>query len=319
MAEVTVERPITLVEYKKGEPDSLERIFVENMVATSDVLAAIPFLPASKGKRAFMKITELPEVTNRAFNAPGNESTGKFDLFEEDTFIMDEYIHVDRAVVDRLGPGTRAKQEKLKTIAIAQNATRVILHGSNSDDPREPNGLQARCTTNLVNSFQNSNSSGGGALSLANLDILVRSVNRPTHLIADYSLAPYFDAAARSPTLTNNQLSITMDAEMGRRVTRFAGLPILWGYEPDDSPSILPFTEPASNGGQLATSSIYCVAFSGDRFYATEQTPLSVVDEGQLQGQPFLSTHVKWDWGLVYEHPRSASRLHSITRAAIVA
>lgn len=319
MAEVTVERPITLVEYKKGEPDSLERIFVENMTATSDVLAALPIMPASKGKRGFMEITELPSVTNRAFNAPGNESTGKFNLREEDTFIMDEYIHVDRAVIDRLGPGHRAKQERLKTTAIAQNATRMIIHGSNTVDPREPDGLQARCTTLNTNYFVAGSTSGGDALSLAKLDILLRSVNGVTHLIADYSMAAFFDTAARSPSLTNNTVTQTIDSDLGRRVTKFQGVPILWGYEPDDSPSILPFTEPAPTGGQLQTSSIYAVSFRDGRFYGIEQTPLAVKDEGQLQGQPFLSTHIKWDWGLAREHPRSISRLAGITAATIVA
>lgn len=319
MAETTVERPITLVEYMKGSPDSRERIFVENMTAESDVLAALPFLPASMGKRAFMQITELPDVTNRAFNAPGNESTGKFTLAEEDTFIMDEYIHVDRAVLDRLGSGHKAKQIKLKSIAIAQNATRMIVHGSNTVDPREPNGLQARCTTTDVDYFVAGTTSGGDPLELSKLDILIRAVNRPTHLIADYSFMAYFDTAARSPTLTNNTVTQTIDSDLGRRVTKFQGIPILFGYEPDDSPSILPFTEPAPTGGQLQTSSIYCVSFRGDRFYGIEQTALSVTDEGLLPGQPFESVHVKWDWGLVEEHPRSIARLAGITAAAIVA
>lgn len=318
MAEVTVETPITLVEYKKDSPDSLERIFVENMVAESDVLTVIPFLPANMGKRAFMRISELPTVANRAFNAAGNEDTGKVNLLEEDTFIMDEYIHVDRAIIDRLGPGYRARQERIKTIAIAQNATRMILQGSNTDDPREPDGLQARCTTTDTNYFVAGTTSGGDALSLAKLDQLKRSVNKPTHFIADYSMAHRFDTAARDPDLTNNQVNITTD-DMGRMVTTFAGLPILWGYEPDDSPSILPFTEAAPTGGQLQTSSIYCVSFRSDRFYAAEQTALMVDDEGMLRGQPFMSTHIKWDWGLVYEHPRSASRLAGITAATIVA
>jgi len=319
MAEVTVERPITLVEYMKDSPDSRERIFVENMTATSDVLAALMFLPATMGKRAYMSITSLPVVANRAFNAPGNESTGKFTLAEEDTFIMDEYMHIDRAILDRLGAGHKAKQIKLKSTAIAQNATRIIINGSNVVDPREPNGLRARCTTTNVDYFVAGTTSGGDALSLAKLDTLIRSVNKPTHLIVDFSFMHFFDTAARSPTLTNNVVTQTMDSDLGRIVTKFQGIPILFGYEPDDSPSILPFTEPAPTGGQLATSSIYCVSFRGDRFYGIEQTPLAVTDEGLLPGQPFESVHVKWDWGLAEEHPRSISRLAGITAATIVA
>jgi hypothetical protein len=46
---------------------------------------------------------------------------------------------------------------------------------------------------------------------------------------------------------------------------------------------------------------------------------MSVMDEGPVPGQPFSSTHIKWDWGIAKEHPRAVARLTSITAAAIVA
>jgi len=316
---VTVEKPIYLVDYAKGMEDTAaEKPFIETFAAESDVWGAMPIMPANKGTREAERTTELPTVKNRAFNEAGNESSGKTELFKEDTFLMDEYIKVDRAMVDRFGPQHRAKQERLKTIAISQNATRILVSGDNASEPREPNGLKARCKTLDVDLVHNSASSGGGALSLVNLDILVRMVRKPTHLIAPRTLMPYFDAAARSPTLSNNMFTIKPD-NLGRNVTHYGNLPILYGYEPDDSPDLLPFNEVASGGGSAVTSSIYAVSFGSDGFYAIEQTPISVRDEGQLQGQPFLSTHMKWDWGLMREHPRSLARLTSITKATIVA
>ena len=93
----------------------------------------------------------------------------------------------------------------------------------------------------------------------------------------------------------------------------------LFGYEPDDSPDLLPFNEVASGGGGAVTSSIYCVSFREGGFYAIEQTPLSVMPEGPTVGQPFDSTHIKWDYGFAREHPKALARLSSITNAAIVA
>lgn len=317
--DVTVEKPIWLVDYAKGLPEnSLERPFVETFAAESDVLRALPILPATMGIREATRATELPTVKNRAFNEAGNESSGKFEIHQEDTFLMDEYIKVDRALIDRYGPNHRSKQEKLKITAMSQHATRIILKGDNSTEPREPDGLQTRCKTLNVDLFHNSVASGGGPLSLLNLDILVRSVRNATHLIFPRELMPYCDAAARDPALTNAMFTNEPD-DLGRKVTKYGSLPILYGYEPDDSPDLLPFIEVGTGGGAAQTASIYCVSFTQDGFYAIEQTKLSVKDEGQLPGVPFESTHIKWDWGMMREHPRSTARLTSITKAKIIA
>lgn len=316
---VTVEKPIWLIDYAANMPDGAdEKPFVETFAQESDVLRAIPIMKANNGTREATKTTELPSVKNRAFNEPGNESSGKFELFQEDTFLMDEYIKVDRALIDRYGSGHRAKQERLKTIAMAQQASRVIISGDNSTEPREADGLKARAKTANVDLFHNSVAAGGAALSLANLDQVIRAVRKPTHIIMPQSFMSKWDSAARSPTLTNAMVTTETD-DLGRRVTKYAGLPILYGYEPDDSPPLLDFTEVGTGGGAAVTASIYVVSFSQDGFYVIEQTPLSVRDEGQLQGVPFMSTHIKWDWGLMREHPRSIARLTSVTNGALVA
>lgn len=310
---------VSLIEYQKGlEEGSLERTMVETFTKTSDLLGAMQIRPAVNGKYKYQRIANLPSVAFRGLNEEGNLSSGKFTLDEEGVYFMDEYIKVDRALVDNFGMGHRAKQHELKAIAMSQEISRALVHGDNSDDPREFDGFKRRCTVTNTTLFHNSAASGGAALSLANLDIVDRAVNGITHWLFPYDLMGYMDAAARNPSLTNN--AITQDAsEMGRIVTKFKGKPILYGYEPDDSPLLLDFDEVASGGGGAVTSSIYGLSLRGDRCFMIEGTPLSVVDEGLIQGSPWYSTHAKWDMGLVNEHPRSLARLTSITKAAIVA
>jgi len=323
----SVSAPITLLEYAKtmDEADPT-RIFVENMVAESDLMAAVPFLPATQGKRAFTDIAGLPSVSFRGLNTAGGEATGNFNLREEDTFFIDEYVKVDRALIDRLGPGHEARQIKLKTTALAQSFSTNFIKSDHASNPATPSGLQVRCTNLATNAgtggnlLHNSAASGGGALSLANLDILYWLVNKPTHWIMPRGLMPYLDAAARNPSLVNNTITYSDDKDMlGRRTLKFKGLPILFGYEPDDTPDMLPFNEVASGGGSAVTASIYCVSLRDGGLYAIEQTPLSVIPEGDLIGAPFRSTHIKWDWGIAREHPRAVARLTSVTAAAIVA
>src|SRR5581483_5378829 len=316
---VQISTPITLFQYASALPEnSPTRIFVENMVAHSDVMRTIPILPAFNGKRAFQDIANLPAVGFRGFNEAGNQSTGNFNLREEDTFIIDEYVFYDRALTDRLGPGGEARQVELKTIALAQMFTQKLIKGDTTSNPREPSGLQSRCNVAGVNIFHNSAASGGAALSLANLDLLYWNVNRPTHWLVPRGLMPYFDIAARNNSLTNQTLAYTKD-DFGRRIMAYKGLPILFGYEPDDSPDMLPFTEVASGGGGAVTASIYLASFRDGGLYGIEQTPLNVEPEGKIVGQPFESTHIKWDWGIAREHPRSIARLDSITAASLVA
>lgn len=315
----SVTTPIPLVEYAKALPqDNPARTFVENMIDQSDVMRTILFKPVSGGKAAYLDIASTPTVGFRGINEAGGEAIGSYNLREEDTFFIDEYIKVDRAVVDRLGDEGRAKQEKLKTIALAQMFSQNLIKGDNSSNPRQPNGLQSRSNTLTVNLIHNSVGAGGAALSLANMDQLYWLVNRPTHWIVPRGLMPFFDIAARSNSLTNTVMSMEKD-DFGRVIIKYKGLPLLYGYEPDDTPDLLPFTEVGAGGGGAVTSSIYCVSFRDGGCYAIEQTPLNVTDEGLMVGIPFLSTHIKWDWGIAKEHPRSVARLTSITAATIVA
>lgn len=316
---LTVANPILLSEYAQTQPESSPtRTFVENMVAESDLMRAIPFMPVTAGRKEFLDISQTPTVAFRAINAAAPEASGTFNLREEDTFFIDEYIRVDRAVVDRLGMGHRVQQERLMSIALAQNFSSNFIKSDNTLNPSQPTGLQARCTNLGINWVHNSAASGGAALSLAQLDILKWMVNKPTHFIVPRTLMPYFATAARNNTLVNQTVAFAKD-DFGREIMKYAGLPLLYGYDPDDSPDLLPMTEVASGGGSAVTGSIYCVSLRAGGLYAIEQTPLTVVDEGVLPGIPFLSTHIKWDWGIAREHPRSVARLDSIAIATIAA
>ncbi len=317
-----ISAPIPMSEYAKTLPEtSRERVFVENMAKTSDLLAAFPFMPADKGKKEFMDVGRLPTVGFRNFNAQGNKDTGTFNLREEDTFPIDEFVEVDRAIVDRLGPEHRIKQQELKTIALAQYASQVIVKGDNqATGAKQPAGMQVRCNQAGINLFHNSVASGGAPLSLAQLDILYWSVNKPTHWLFPRSLMPYLDASARNSTLTGQTIVYDNSKdEYGRRIMRYKGLPILFGYEPDDTPDLLPMTEVGQGGGAAVTGSIYCLSLGDGKFYGIEQTPLSVGEFQRQVGTPFDVSEIKWDWGIVREHPRSFSRLTSITAAAITA
>jgi len=89
----TITTPTNFVEYAKSiDVTDPTRTFVENMVAESDVMRAIPIMAAQRGKRAYMDIASLPTPGFRGFNEAGGQSLGTFNLREEDTFFIDDYI-----------------------------------------------------------------------------------------------------------------------------------------------------------------------------------------------------------------------------------
>src|SRR5258705_11532214 len=115
----TITTPTNFVEYAKSiDENDRTRASVENMIGESDVMRAIPILPAERGKRAYMDIASLPTVGFRQLNAAGNQGLGSFNLREEDTFFIDDYIFADRAMIDRLCPQGKYKQEKPKPTAL---------------------------------------------------------------------------------------------------------------------------------------------------------------------------------------------------------
>jgi len=313
------EEPLTLVQYSQRlEEGSAERAVVETFVGESDIMAAMVIRPAKKGKYRYPQEEELPDVKFRAYNEPGNASSGRTSMQEEGVFLMDEYVKVDRALVDELGPQHRAEQEALKVKAMARHFTRTFINGDNIADPREPKGLKLRAAMDEQTTIHNSTNSGGAPLSLAKLDEAINNVRNPTHIICDRALKPLLNAAARNPQITNNMLNYDQRDPLGRNVLAFGDLPFLFGYPKSRDDSILPFDEVANGGGSAVTTSLFVVSFSEDGVFMIEGVPLRVTDEGQLPGLPLLSTHIKWDWGLVSKE-YSICRLTSIANGAITA
>lgn len=311
--------PVNMVEYVKDfEPGTQERAFIETFTRESDVMAATPVKRVSGGKHTYFRTARLPSVAFRPLNGASNESTGNITRHEEGVSFMDERVQVDRAMLDNFGPEHRAKQVNLKAIAMSQEWTRTFIKGDNAATSGiEPDGLQRRCINANTTRFQNSAASGGAPLSLSTLDQVINAVRKRTHIIAPYDMKFRFDAALRNTTISGFNMAPN-PTDPGRDTITYRGLPILWGYEPDDSPLPLRFDEVADGGGAAVCTSIYVVNFGEDGVTGIEGVPLTVEDEGRLPGTPNFSTYIKWDFGFAIEHPRAAARLTSISNAAIV-
>lgn len=319
--------PQTLLEYAKGmEPDSKERAIIELFPEAVDFMGAIPFMTAPGGVYRYQEEGELPNNMGfRAINETPLEGHGLLVDRVEQTFPIAGNIDVDRALVRRHGAGRRTIDERMSIKRKAKLWADTWVDGDNQSEPREFTGMKARLKavggstdgTNYNSRLMaNSAASGGGPLSLAQLDRAIGLVEEPNAIIMPKALKDRFAAAQRD---TNIGGFITLDKdEMGRQITRYGDLPIYCGYGVSKFGEFLPFDEVGAGGGSAVTSSIYIVRFSEDGVCGLEVAPMEVTDFGLLEDGVNMRVNVEHDNGMAILDPFAALRLSSVTNAAIV-
>lgn len=317
----------TLPEYAKTVTDPVQRSVIELFPQESDILSAIPFKTAPGGRYGYHREGSLPtNMGFRAINETPNEGHGVINDLTEQCYPIAGNIDVDRVLINRYGMERRAMEERMSIKKKAKTWTDTFISGDNQSEPREFSGLKTRLQ--VVNStvdgsdyesrvVANATGSGGGALSLAKLDIAIGLVENPTHIIMPKALVDRFGAAQRSTSVSGY---ITWDKDdWGKRGMQYNGLPVLTGYGISAFGPFLDFDEVAYGGGSAVTSSIYVVSFREDGVCGLETKPIEVTDMGLLNNSIHYRTNVEHDVGLCIENPYAAIRLSSITNAAITA
>lgn len=319
---------INLVEFAKGLSDPTASAMIEQFASTSDVLEALPFKVVNQGVNRFDRETAEPNVAFRALNSEPEISYGDEETFQDIVAPISGLIEFDRIKLKRYGERKRMTYMKGQMKKGARVWTDTFINGDNAFDPKEWSGLKARLVADSTGSVDgsvddsrllaNATGSGGGALSLAKLDLAVSLVNDPTHIMMSRNMLVKFQAAARDPSISNNQITMDMDSDLGRRVTRFGDIPVLTGYKVGKGSEFLPYNEVAYGGGSAVTTSIYVASFREDGVCGIQTSEPEYIpvdtDRGIYERDLF-----EWDNGITIEDFYSALRLSSITNAAITA
>ena len=316
----------TLPEYAKTVEDPKSRAVIELFPESVDFMGALPFVSAPSGAYRYQEEAALPDNMGfRAINETPSEGHGLMNDRVEMTFPIAGNIDVDRVLINRHGPDRRSVEERMSIKKKAKVWADRFIDGDNASDPRGFTGLKARLnavggSTDGSNYesriLANSASSGGGALSLSQLDRAIGLVENPNAIIMPKALKDRFAAAERDTSIGG---FVTQDKDdMGRVVTRYNQLPIYTGYGISKFGEFLPFDEVAAGGGSAVTSSIYIVRFSEDGVAGLEVSPMEVTDLGLLNDGVYYRTNIEHDVGMAVFDPFSAIRLSSVTNAAIV-
>lgn len=319
---------IFLTEFAKGLSDPVASGMIETLPATSDFLDALPFKGVTQGVNRFDRETSNPAVALRGLNEEPEISYGSEEQFQDIVSPVSGLIEFDRIKLKRYGERKRALYMEGQMKAAARLVTDLMITGSHSTDPREWNGLKVRCVADSTGSVNgtvdksrliaNATASGGGALSLGQIDIAINQVAGCNYILAPRKMKSRLETAARNPSLINNRVTNDMDTQLGRRVMRFGDAVFLFGYQVNREATFLPFNEVAYGGGSAVTSSMYFLSIREDgvcgiQTSAPEFLPVTT-DRGVFNRDLF-----EWDVGLTVEDEFAALRLSSITDAAIVA
>lgn len=317
---------LTMPEYGKGVEDLMTRASVQVFSETSDVMQVIAFKNVMQGRNVFDRNTALAGMKFRGLNENPEISHGETEEFQDHCAPLSGLLEVDRMKKKRYGEKKMIQDMKGQMIRASELWTQTFIDGDTRSNQREFNGLKVRLTDQGTGSVDGSNKrsrlvannvvSGGGALSLTMLDIAIRRVARPSHLLMSPMMQVKFTQAMRDINLTGHV--IHYEQEGGNTVLKYGKLPILTGYDTSETADILPFNEVGQGGGAAQCTSIYVCSFREDGVCGIQTSPFEVVPLGHTDRGVFHRNLAEWDSGITIEDPYSALRLSSITNAAIV-
>jgi hypothetical protein len=304
---------LSLIEAAKLETgNEVRRAVIEMYAGSSDILMNLRFTPIQGNALKYNREQSLPGVGFRGVNEGYTPSTGVLNPQTENLVIAGGELDVDKFIVQTMGMEQRAVQEAMKIRALALAWTKKFIKGDQESDPREFDGLQKRIVG--AQKIAAGATANGTPLSLAKLDEAIDQTLNPTHILMNKALRRRMTAAARDTSI-GGYITYDKDA-FGRTVTKYNDLPILTVDEDNEGSAILPFTEAATSGTATATS-LYVMSLQEGMLEGIENGGIQVDDLGILETQPLYRTRVEWYTGICIMNGRAATRLWSISDAAV--
>lgn len=289
---------------------------IEQFRRNSDFMDAMQFYPMSGSAYQFQREAALPTVAFRGLNEDFTANHGVLSPQVEAVKIVGGQIKVDRAAIKMYGEGTFSRQLTMKTKALTRTITTNMISGDSSSDGRQFDGLQIRIPIGDSQAISNGSTSGGDPLSLAKLDEAIENTADPTHILLNRRLRTRFAAAARTTTVSG--FVMHQPDSFGRIVMTYNDLPLLFGYPKSLGDDFLPFGEAATGGGSTA-SSVYVVSIREDGLKMMQVGDLEVFDPQKVSEGTGITVDIEWLLLMAIEDQHAATRVHSVSDAAIVA
>jgi hypothetical protein len=340
---------VTLADYAQMSNSPLVQAVSFSLIDNGSVIADIPLVSKKSFTINGARFEgNLPSVNWSQINAEGVSTKGTPTPYQEQVYILRNYIDVDKYIVEEenaiVDPRATQTEAYLKALTYDVNY-KFIANDHVTGDLNAPVGLAYRINNGGTYGVRAENKIDGGGVDLslsgmtqatANhflvyLDQLLWSVDSPQGngvvLYMNEVMQRQFAAAIRTMG-TSGGFSVMQD-QFGRTIQMYKGAVVRdIGYKADQSTRIIPgngvagsgaigetAAGVASTGSSAVYTSIYAVNYSTDHFFGWQFDAPNVQDLGLINNGVIYRTLIDWAVGLVNASTRSIARLYDVKLA----
>jgi hypothetical protein len=274
----------------------------------------------------------LPTVNWRSLNEEGVSTSGTPTPYQEQAFILDNVIDVDKyLVLDQnqiVDPRAAQVSAYLKSVSYDFNY-KFFKNDHVAGDAKAIVGLRWRIDNGSTFGVRSENKINGSGVDITTaataatfatfveyLDQLLWSVDSP----AGEGVTIYMsDQVLRRFSRLSRQFAgqgglATAQDQLGRAVDMYRGATIRDpGLKSDQSTRIITNTETAAGADGASTfTSVYAVNYGTDHFFGWQFAPLKATDIGMLEAGSTYRTMVDWAGGVINASNRSIARLYNV-------
>ena len=327
---------VTLADYALMSNQPMVQAVSYSLILYANIMQDIPMIERKSltvNGRRFEG--NLPTINWSQLNAEGVSTRGQPTAYQEQAYIIRNYIDVDKFMVEDeneiIDPRELQTQAYLKGLTYDFN-WKFFANNHVTGDINAPVGLRYRIDNGGIYGVRPENKidalGTASDISLANvtvakansflyfLDQLLWSVDSPDGTgvvlyMSDITLRLFRNALR---TLgTSGGLAITQD-QFSRQVETYKGAVIRDpGYKADQATRILTTTETAAGlDGASTFTSIYAVNYGTDHLFGWQFAPPNVQDLGLIYNGAIYRTLIDWAVGLVTASTRSVARLYDV-------
>lgn len=328
---------VTLADYALMSNSPLVRAVTYSLILYSNVIQDVPL--ASKKSLIINGARfegNLPTVNWSQLNAEGVTTRGTPTAYQEQAYIIRNYIDVDKFLVEEenaiVDPRSVQSEAYLKALTYDMNY-KFLKNDHIAGDVNAPVGIRYRIDNGGTFGVRPENKIDSGGLDMSQttlgttsangnkfieyLDQLLWSVDSPEGegvvLYMNEVMKRRFTFALRNLG-TAGGFEITRDM-FDRTVTMYKGAVLRDpGYKADQSTRIITTTETSTGAADTGSTytSIYAVNYSTDHFSGWQFEPPNVQDLGLIYNGAIYRTLIDWAVGFNNASTRSIGRLFGL-------
>lgn len=329
---------VTLADYALMSNSPLVRAVTYSLILYSNVIQDVPL----QNKKSLIINGarfegNLPSVNWSQLNAEGVTTRGTPTAYQEQAYIIRNYIDVDKFLVEEenaiVDPRAVQSEAYLKALTYDMNY-KFLKNDHVVGDVNAPVGLRYRIDNGGVFGVRPENKIDGGGVDLSQagltqatankflelLDQLLWSVDSPSGqgvtLYMNEVMKRRFAFAMRTMG-TSGGLEITRD-QFDRTIEMYKGAVIRDpGYKSDQATRVITTTELANGSADTGATytSIYAVNYDTDHFSGWQFNEPNVQDLGLIYNGAIYRTLIDWAIGFNNASTRSIGRLYDIKLA----